>query len=406
MISIPITGLALSVAFAGSPAPATLAEAWVVDTQAPIHAPVTVHEDLVFIGNGDGQLFALRLATGEVAWSFQADGALDGQATVEGGEVFVQSRDGHLYALDRRDGSELWRSPTGETGPNDFWDFTLAAPVLHRDTVVLGSGSGTLNIHSRQTGALQWQFPSAGEIRGTPVLAEDILYFGSFDGHFTALDLDSREVLWRFRALGSQFFPEGAFQGAATVEGDLIHVGSRDYNLYVLERATGRVMWNLRAPSWVIGGPAVDERQVYFGTSDSRRIYAVNRRTGDTAWTFTTSSRVFGSPVIHGDIAYFASFDGRIHGLSTQDGGQRHVYRTRGGLENHALVYGEDGELAESFRELGRTGRGREAEELILRLGSIGATPALAGDTLVFGSTDGHVYALQLPVAAEAVAAD
>lgn len=406
MISSPIAGLALSVALAGSPVPATLAESWVVDTQAPIHAPVTVHEDLVFVGNRAGQLLALQLATGEVAWLFQAGGALDGQATVEGGEVFVQSRSGQLYAIDRRDGSELWRSPTGETGPNDFWDFTLAAPVLHRDTVVLGSGSGDLNVYSRHSGELQWQYPAGGEIRGTPVLVGDIIYFGSFDGHLTALDLESREVVWQFKAMGSEYFPEGAIQGAATIEGDLVHVGSRDYNLYVLERATGRVMWNLRAPSWVIGGPAIDEQQVYFGTSDSRRIYAVNRRTGDTAWTFTTSSRVFGSPVIHGDIAYFTSFDGRIHGLATEDGEQHHVYRTRGGLENHALVYGEDGELAESFRELGRSGRGREAEELILRLGSIGATPALAGDRLVFGSTDGHVYALELPVEGEAIAAD
>jgi outer membrane protein assembly factor BamB len=399
MISISVAGLALSAALAGNAAPSTLPESWVVDTKAPIHAPVSVHGDLLFVGNQAGQLLAMDVGTGKLAWSFRADGALDGQATVDGGEVFVQSRGGLLYSIALEDGRELWRSPTGETGPKDFWDFTLSAPVLHAGTVVLGSGSGHLNVYSRETGALEWQFATNGPIRGTPVLVGDTVYFGSFDGHFTALDLVRRELVWQFKTLGSQFFPEGAIQGSAVVDGDLVHVGSRDYNLYVLDRATGRPMWNLRAPSWVIGGPALDERQLYFGTSDSRRIYAVNRRTGDTAWTFATSSRVFGSPVVHQGIVYFASFDGRIHGLDAATGEQRHVHRTRGGVENHGLVYAEDGGFAESFRDLARSGAQMEAEALILKLGSIGATPSLADGKLLFGSTDGHVYALELPAA-------
>lgn len=399
MVLMSVAGLALSAALAGSPSPSTLVESWVVDTTAPIHAAVSVDGDLLVVGNQAGKLSAIRWETGEIAWTFQAEGAIDGQATVDGDEVFVQSRDGQLHAISREDGRRLWSSPTGEPGPKDFWDFTLSAPALHGSTVLLGSGSGQLRAYSRESGALAWQFETDGPIRGNPVVVGDIVYFGSFDGHFTALDLASREPVWRFKSLGSQFFPEGAFQGGAVVEGDLVHVGSRDYNLYVLDRATGRAMWNLRAPSWVIGAPALDERQAYFGTSDSRRIYAVNRRTGDPAWTFTTSSRVFGSPVIHQRLVYFASFDGRIHGLDAETGVQRHVYRTRGGVENNALVYGDDGSLAESFMALARSGREgqMEAEALILRLGSIGATPALAGGKLVFGSTDGHVYALVLP---------
>lgn len=396
MFSMSVAGLALSAALAASAAPSTLAEAWVADLQAPIHAPVAVHDDRVFVGNQAGQLAAVAVDSGTIAWTFQADGALDGQAAVDGDMVFVQSRGGRLYAIARDDGRELWSSATGETGPHDFWDFTLAAPVLHRDTVVVGTGNG-LNVYARRTGALEWRFETGGAIRGTPVLVEDTLYFGSFDGRFTALDLATRETVWQFKALGSEYFPEGAIQGAPTIVGDLVHVGSRDYNLYVLDRASGRVMWNLRAPSWVIGGPAVDERQVYFGTSDSRRIYAVNRRTGDPAWTFATSSRVFGSPAIHAGNVYFASFDGRIHGLDAASGEQRHVYRTRGGVANHALVYGEDGQLADAFRELARTQGQMEAERVMLQLGSIGATPAVAAGKLVFGSTDGHLYALVLP---------
>lgn len=403
MMLSSIAGLVLSTAAAsGGSAPTQLAEAWVADTQGPIHAAVTVDDDLLFVGNGAGKLLAMAMDTGAVVWSFQADGALDGQATVEGDTVYVQSRGGSLFAIARGDGREVWSSRTGEPGKTDFWDFTLSAPVVYGETVLLGTGSGELKAYSRENGALEWRFRTGGAIRGTPVIVDDTAYFGSFDGHVTALDLGTRKAVWQFKSLGSEFFPDGAIQGGVSIDGDLIHVGSRDYNLYVLDRASGRVMWNLRAPSWVIGAPALDEQRLYFGTSDSRRIYAVNRRSGDPDWMFSTSSRVFGSPVIHQGNVYFASFDGRIHGIDAETGEQRLAYRTRGGVENHSIVYGVDGAYAESFKALAR-GNPQEAEELILRLGSIGSAPTLVGDRLIFGSTDGHVYSLVLPATAASI---
>ena len=398
MFPNPAAYLALSLVVAVG-APSTLPEKWAIDTGAPIHAPAAVDGDRVFVGNQAGRLTAVEIDTGEVAWTFQAGGALDGQAAVGGDALFVQSRSGHLHAIARADGRELWRSGTDEAGAHDSWDFTLAAPVLHRDTVVVGT-SGGLRVYDRRTGTPLWQLQTQGPVRGTPAIAEDIAYFGSFDGRVTAVDLVRRETLWQFKTLGSHYFPDGAVQGGPAMEGGLVHVGSRDYNLYVLDRATGRVMWNLRTPSWVIGAPAIDAHRVYFGTSDSHRVYALDRQTGEPAWTFDTASRVFASPVLHGGIAYVASFDGRIQGLDAASGELRRAYRTRGGVRNHALVYGEDGALAEEFQALRRDGDHQEAERRILQLGSVISAPALAGDTLVFGSTDGHLYALDL--AAEA----
>jgi outer membrane protein assembly factor BamB len=44
------------------------------------------------------------------------------------------------------------------------------------------------------TGSPYWRFETAGPLRGQPLIVEDKVYFGSFDGWFRALDLASGEL--------------------------------------------------------------------------------------------------------------------------------------------------------------------------------------------------------------------
>ncbi len=88
------------------------------------------------------------------------------------------------------------------------------------------------------------------------------------------------------------------------------------------------------------------------------------------------------------------------HALDAGNGERLHACRRRGGGAKHALVHRDDGQLAEAFQELRRRGDHTQAERLILWPGSIGAKPAVADGKLIFGGTDGHLYALELAGAA------
>lgn len=151
-------------------------------------------------------------------------------------------------------------------------------------------------------------------------MADDVVYFGSFDGYFRAVDAGDGTIRWRFKPVGSTYFPEGAIQGDASDHEGVVCFGSRDYNLYALDAARGNGHWNLRTPSCVIGAPLAHDGRVFIGTSDSRRLYAVGQRSGEVQWTQSTHARVFTAPVMFDGSLRFGGFDGRFYALAPVPG--------------------------------------------------------------------------------------
>lgn len=59
----------------------------------------TVVDDLVYVPCGDGRLYVLKLATGELVWSMDFGAPMLSAVCAVGNAVFVSSYDGHVYAL-------------------------------------------------------------------------------------------------------------------------------------------------------------------------------------------------------------------------------------------------------------------------------------------------------------------
>lgn len=381
---------------AAGPVQAACKAAWSFETGQQNFAAPAVTEQTAYVGGGDGAIHALNIENGQTRWRHEVGGAVDATPLVTPEAVYVQARDGYFRALDRRDGTLLWAFETGEPGPVDFWDFTLSGAVMAAERVLFGSGSGLLYALDAATGEVAWYFATGGAIRATPLVVGSTVFFGSFDGRFRALDVETGDLMWEFKTVGSTFFPEGAIQGSASHADGVIFFGSRDYNLYALDTETGTGRWNLRTPSWVIGPPAIDADHVYVGTSDSLKVYAVARDSGQVSWEQRLHARIFGTPRIYGDQLLVGAFNGRLHALDTGSGETLWSFATAGSRAHHHLVYDENDQWQDSFRELYRSGRAMDAEALILRLGSIADRVAVSGNTGIFSSTDGFVYALDL----------
>ena len=61
------------------------------------------------------------------------------------------------------------------------------SPIVHEDSVYVGSVDGSLYCIDMRSGRKRWQFHTGGPITGTPMIATGAVYVGSTDHKIYAL---------------------------------------------------------------------------------------------------------------------------------------------------------------------------------------------------------------------------
>ena len=134
-------------------------------------------------------------------------------------------------------------------------------------------------------------------------VADDIVYIGTMDGDFRALDLNSGEVQWIFSLRGQE--KSRAVYGTPVVHEETIYFGGYDGILYALS-IDGDELWDRQLGDGlpIVGGPALTQDLVIIGSSDGN-LYALNINDGSSVWKFSTGNRIWSTPVIaDGAVSY------------------------------------------------------------------------------------------------------
>ena len=206
-------------------------------------SPVVVN-GFVYFGSGDGNLYALDAATGQLKWEFETDGVVHSSPAVFDGLVYFGSWDSYFYALDAVTGAQRWKFKTGEDKHN---------------------------------------FNQVG-IQASAAIADGVVYFGCRDAHLYALEAKSGKQKWTFDNHGTWI------NASATVHRGTVYVGaSIPANFFALDAATGKPRYTLDMQFPVFSSAAIAEDTAYFG-SDNGKLHALNLKTGKMAWEFQTES--------------------------------------------------------------------------------------------------------------------
>ncbi|MEO8450583.1 MAG: PQQ-binding-like beta-propeller repeat protein [Gemmatimonadota bacterium] len=345
---------------------------WRVATGDAVRSSPAVTATRVFIGSGDGYLYAIERAAGRVVWRFAAGGAVDASPAVAGGLVIAATLTGRIFAVDEVAGRLRWSMRTGPAlplnGPRAAgWDLYASSPVVAGKTIVIGGQDGGVYALDLTTGRLLWRAETNGRVRATPAVLGGMVVVGSFDGRIYALDLATGAKRWVHHTIGDTLdsrkagFDRRAVQSSAALAGGGVFVGSRDGGLYMLDAATGERRWRFtHRGSWVVGSPAVQGGRAYVGSSDGHFLQAVEAATGKEVWRLEVGSNILSSPLLIGDALIVGS----------------------------ANTGAPTGELLAVDRETGRV-RWR------LRFGdAVWSSPVVADGEIYVGSDDGGVYAI------------
>jgi len=369
---------------------------WKFKTGSRIFSSATSGNGLIYFGSDDDRIYALDEKSGKQAWSYLTGGPVNSSPALAHGKLFVLSNDGFFYALDAKKGKMIWRFKTGGEKKKDMWDYYLSDPVIINNNVYFGSSDSCIYSLQSSTGKLIWKYKTGGQVHAKPAFTNDTLFAGSFDGYLYSLNAGTGKLLWKFRSVGDAYFPNGEFQKGALYYQKILWAGSRDYNIYAINPKTGRGLWNMKeGGSWVIATPFAYDKYIYFGTSDSHAFYCINVTTGGIKWKLRLNMRVYGSAVFYDGQIYFGCFNGKLYGADALTGEINQAFQSEGSRQNYLTVYDSTGEFRKDFSVYGTTEEeSKSAENKIMSLGSMGATPLLQNGILYIGSTDGYFYAV------------
>jgi outer membrane protein assembly factor BamB len=352
--------------YAGSPGQYLAGLQWRFLTEGDVISSPTVLGETVYVGSGDGRLYALDRNTGARKWAFDAGNPIPSSPAIGGGAVYFGTRDGHFFGVDARTGKQRWTLATGAVMPwpwgHESGDVYLSSPAFADGTVFFGAGDGRVYAVDAATGKEKWRAQTSGRVRSSPAVDASRVYVGSADGRVYAFERATGAQKWKFETEGVKLesgkfgFDRRTVQSSPAVANGTVFVGARDGWIYAIDAASGAEKWRFdHKVSWINTSPAVLDGVVYAGSSDGQFVQALDAASGKELWR-TTTGVTWSSPAVAGDMLYVGDGAGRLHALDRKTG-----------------------KILWSFR----TGS------------TMHSSPTVSGDLIIVGSTDGAVYAVR-----------
>jgi eukaryotic-like serine/threonine-protein kinase len=165
---------------------------WGVSTLDLVRTTPAVAGGVVYVGAGNGRLYALDAATGASVWTATTGGGISDPVTVAGGTVYARAYDGNAYAFDAATGAARWTTSIGNS------QFAINPGP--------GGGGRPGDRHRRPrrqavrprraTGAVLWNVNPGARAVGTPAVAGGRVYVNLGGHSLRALDPATGAVLW------------------------------------------------------------------------------------------------------------------------------------------------------------------------------------------------------------------
>jgi len=247
---------------------------------------------------------------------------------------------------------------------------------------------------------LLWELPTDDGVVSTPVIRDGKVYVGTLVGYLLCLDLATGKEHWRYRSIESKDEKEFAsgFAAPIGIAGDAVFAGDDQGTFHVVDAATGKKKWSLETDSEIVGGPTFLDDRVLFGSHDGK-LYCLKQADGAKVWEFETQGPVNATPTLAGQFTFITGCDKPIMRVVDTTTGQQHMeipmdelLIASAAVVDDILYFGTDAGsvIALDWKKKERLW----TYSVPNREQQIHSSPAISGNTLVIGSRDKHLHAI------------
>ncbi|MBN1402879.1 MAG: PQQ-binding-like beta-propeller repeat protein [Opitutales bacterium] len=264
----------------------------------------SVVDGIAYIGSGDGCMYALNLADGDLAWKFQTGDVVHTSPAVADGIVYFGSWDTYLYALDAKSGAEIWRFKTGDDLEKHNRTGIQSSPTVCEGTVYFGCRDFNFYALDAKSGEEKWK-SNLTWVNATPAIWDGKVYYGtSIPSWFIGKDGATGEDVMKLN------MPMMVF-GSANIVNGVAYFGSFQGSLFAVDLKEGKIIAEFRSPN------ALDNNGRLFKEDGSWNLSSIFRNDDfDEVYhsvnVLFESGALLASPLIHNGNLYIGSADGSL----------------------------------------------------------------------------------------------
>lgn len=263
----------------------------------------------------------------------------------------------------------------------------------------------SLYVNAQQNPFVQWSFETQGKILSHPVIDEDIIYFGSNDSVFYAVDIKTGKQIWNFKTKSS-------IRSKALVNNDIVYFKSGN-DIFALYKDNGHELWNVSSENYQgskqidpwdyhSGAPAIYNSMIFFGLGNGR-LTGFDLKTGKLKKEIlrADSAAIKSGLIIENSTLYYGDWKGKVYAYNLDLGEElwryktyeKQLYKTFGQINtqlsiNDNLLFfgGRNPELQVLDKNTGE----KKWSYVEKEGGWISGDPLLLNDTLFIGGSDNH----------------
>jgi len=220
--------------------------------------------------------------------------------------------------------------------------------------VYAGSTDGNFYAVDLESGAQKWKFETKVRVTSSPAVNRGVVYFAGYDGKFYAVDAPSGQLKWKFQTGGERRFagrhihgiqpaaetmpdPFDFYLSSPAVWNGTVYFGSGDGNIYALDANSGTLKWKFQTGDVVHASPAISNDTLFIGSWDSY-FYALDAASGKKKWSFKTGEDhdiynqvgIQSSAAVMDGIVYFGCRDSNFYALDAATGQKKWAFNNKG----------------------------------------------------------------------------
>ena len=234
---------------------------WSFQTKSRIIASPKVYGQYVFIGNINGEFYALNKHSGDLFWQIHSTGAIYSTPAILDDKIYLADDSGKIQSIDLFSGNILWAY--------DKVDAVRTTPAISNNNIYVTAKYRLYSINILN-GLLNWEKKFDKEITSSPTINDGIIFVGSHM-HLYAIDTVNGTVKWDFQTGYSSYFTSPVVSNNY-----LFIVGGFTYSgaIIAIDINSREELWRFKTGGQIRSNPSLYSNKIFVGSSDGY-VYAI-----------------------------------------------------------------------------------------------------------------------------------